>query len=279
MAKTELKYKTFDELLSEVSVDFHTLDLEGMIDPAQLIKVAQRVNYELGLRIHQPKDVILDLNKGKVRLPDDFHVLNYANLCGKYQVQEPVIHGTHIEEKLVDVIPDSSDPCRAKGCVSSCGQYMYLVQKVKSETRTYDTFHPLEMTSGKAVASDCPNITTASANKAQIKNGFLYTNLESGRVHLNYMGALEDDEGNLLVLDHPMINEFYEYALKQRILENLYMNGEDVVQRIQLVEQRLRAARNNALSIANTPDYAEMQKLWETNRKAMYGKYYNMFKR
>ena len=57
------------------------------------------------------------------------------------------------------------------------------------------------------------------------------------------------------------------------------MNGEDVSQRIQLIEQRLRAARNNALSMVNTPDYAEMQKLWETNRKAMYGKYYNMFKR
>ena len=58
MGKTELKYKTFDELLSEVTSDLYTFDLEGMIDPAQLIKVAQRVNYELGLRIHKPKDVV-----------------------------------------------------------------------------------------------------------------------------------------------------------------------------------------------------------------------------
>ena len=76
-----------------------------------------------------------------------------------------------------------------------------------------------------------------------------------------------------------IINEFYEYAIKQRLLENLFMNGEDVTQRIQLVEQRLRAARNNALTIANMPDFVEMKKLWETNRKAMYGRYYNMFKR
>jgi len=81
------------------------------------------------------------------------------------------------------------------------------------------------------------------------------------------------------IFDNPFVNEYYEYALKQRILENLYMNGEDVVQRIQLIEQRLRAARNNALTIVNTPDYEEMKKLWETNRKAMYGKYYDMFKR
>jgi hypothetical protein len=103
--------------------------------------------------------------------------------------------------------------------------------------------------------------------------------MTDGKVHFNYIGNLEDDEGNMLVLDHPLVNEFYEYGIKQRILENLLMNGEDVSQRIQLIEQRLRAARNNALSMVNTPDYAEMQKLWETNRKAMYGKYYNMFKR
>jgi hypothetical protein len=92
------------------------------------------------------------------------------------------------------------------------------------------------------------------------------------------MGNLEDEQGNLLVYDNPLINEFYEYALKQRILENLYLNGEDVSQRISLIEQRLRAARNNALTITNMPDYEELKNVWETNRKAMYGKYYAMFK-
>jgi hypothetical protein len=75
-----------------------------------------------------------------------------------------------------------------------------------------------------------------------------------------------------------MINEYYEYALKQRLLENLYMNGEDVTQKMQLIEQRLRAARNNALTIVNTPDFGEMYKLWQANRKAQYSRYYNMFK-
>jgi hypothetical protein len=80
------------------------------------------------------------------------------------------------------------------------------------------------------------------------------------------------------VVDHPMINEYYEYAIKQRLLENLFINGEDVQAKMQLIEQRLRGARNNALSIVNTPDFAEMKKLWELNRKGMYHKYYNMFK-
>ena len=86
-----------------------------------------------------------------------------------------------------------------------------------------------------------------------------------------------DDNGHLLVPDHELLNEYYEYALKSRIFENLFLNGEDVSQRMQVVEARLREARNNAISLVNTPNFREMEKLWWTNRKAMYGKYYYMF--
>lgn len=279
MALTELKYKTFDQLLDEVLTDFSMYNLEGMIDPTQLIKVAQRVSYDLGLRIYTPKDAILNIEKGRARLPLDFYVLNYANLCGKYTVTEPVISGTQIEERILDPSYTNDNPCSVKPCISACGNYVNLVQSLKSEIRTYEVFYPLNIKQGKLVSVDCPNTKTVAMNQAYLKDGFMYTDLEKATVHINYMGSLEDEEGNLLVLDHPYVNEYYEYALKQRILENLYMNGEDVSQRIQLIEQRYRAARNNALSIVNMPDYAEMEKLWETNRKAMYGKYYNMFKR
>lgn len=274
--KTQLNYRTFDDLLTEVSADFKQYDMEGMIDPSELIKVAQRVNYELGLRIHQPKDEILEIDCGKAKLPDDFYVLNYANLCGKYKVEEPVIHGSHIEERLLEPNAENWDACGKVFC-TPCGQYVNLVQKFKYETRVYDVFHPLNVSAGKLVADDCPNKKVDSPYSAKLRDGYLFTNLETGKVHINYLGNLEDEDGNLLVLDHPLINEFYEYALKSRILENLYINGEDVERKMLLIDQRLRAARNNAYSIANMPDFSEMKKLWEVNRKAMYGKYYHNF--
>jgi hypothetical protein len=88
---------------------------------------------------------------------------------------------------------------------------------------------------------------------------------------------MEDDNGNLLVPDHDLINEYYEYAFKSRILENLLMNGEDVSQRMQLIEGRLKAARNQALSLVNTPNFSELEEIWWTNRRAMHSKYYDMF--
>ena len=53
--------------------------------------------------------------------------------------------------------------------------------------------------------------------------------------------------------------------------------GENVSQQLGLIENRLRAARNNALSFVNTPNFAEMQKVWTMNRRAQYHNYYNMF--
>lgn len=282
--KTELQYRTFDQLLDEVATDFITYSNEGMIEPAQLIKVAQRVNYDLGLRIHGTKEKVLDIEKRKTKLPDDFYVLNYAYLCGRYTITTPTMSGRETENVIV-----KSDLCRKCGqpdpkctcestyaveCKTGEKVYVQVVEKRKYETKTYDSFEKLHIatSTGKGDALD------DRVKSGYIKNGFIYTNVEEGSVFISYQGSLEDDEGNLLVLDHPVINEYYEYAMKQRILENLYINGEEVTQKMQLIEQRLRAARNNSLSIVNTPDFAEMYKLWQMNRKAQYNRYYDMFK-
>jgi hypothetical protein len=282
--KTELKYKTFDQLLNEIAADFTTYNNEGMIEPGQLIKVAQRVNYDLGLRIHGTKETMLDIEKNKTKLPGDFYVLNYAMLCGKYTVSQPVLQGRQTEDIILSSnlckkcgAPDPQCTCEKTytvECKTGEKIFVQVVEKRGYETKTYETFENVHI----ATSTGRKDALDNSGRNGYIKNGFIYTNIDQGKLFISYQGALEDHDGNLLVLDHPMINEYYEYALKQRILENLFIAGEDVSQKMQLIEQRLRAARNNALSIVNTPDFAEMYKLWQTNRKAQYSKYYDMFK-
>jgi hypothetical protein len=301
---TELRYRTLDQLLNEVAADFTTYSLEGFIEPSQLIKVVQRVNYDLGLRIHGTKEVVLDLNHGKARLPDDFYVLNYAYLCSDSTVTREVLSGRQTENVMLPRCGRCGSADSVCGCEHTytveckTGEriFVQVVEKRKFETRTYNLVERIGVSpsSGKKDATD--NVYKS----AYIKNGFIYidlgekymdvpryqdypdygvVNLRTDRkVFISYEGTLEDDNGNLLVVDHPMINEYYEYAIKQRILENLFINGEEVSQKIQLIEPRVRAARNNALTIVNTPNFSEMYTLWKTNRKAMYSKYYDMFK-
>tara|TARA_Y100000034_G_C6889231_1_gene408824 strand:+ start:1546 stop:2427 length:882 start_codon:yes stop_codon:yes gene_type:complete len=281
------KYRTFNQLLEDVSVDFSTYALEGMIEPQQLIKVATRVNYDLGLRIHRTKETIVDIEHNKGMLPTDFAYLNHAFICGDFNVINSMPSGTHIDTTQPKYVPAPGEtgPCEDPECKDVCviqtcdGDSEYqLIQRIgAAEIRSYTVFFPLRIQECTYAQCDCPNVNVQAVDIAEIKDGYLLTNFKTGKVYVNFQGSMEDKDGNLLVLDHPYCNEYYEYALKHRILENMVFAGEQVVNQLQLIEVRLRAARNNALSFVNTPDFRELQKVWEMNRKAMYDKYYNMF--
>jgi hypothetical protein len=326
-----LKYRTFSQLLDEVFVDFQNYNLQAYIEPHQLIKVAKRVNYDLGLRIFTTKEAVLQIEKGRVKLPDDFFVLNFALICEDVTIHQATPQGTWIEErplvtpyretpKVIDVCApptvncqtckQSTCSCQSSTCQTACnidgtctgefdpnapfGNYCNkprvmlncknecyeLVQVVRSEMRTYRRLRQVRIiNNAQNIDCDCPNLYWNVPENAWIRDNYIYTNFDCGELYINYQGMLEDDDGNLLVPDHDMINEYYEYALKQRILENLIMNDEmAAAQKLQLIEQRYRAARNYALSIVNTPNFSEMKQLWEMNRRAQYAKYYNMFK-
>lgn len=397
----ELKYRRFDELMDEIYIDLPSFTREGMVEPGQLIKVAQRVNYELGLKINGTKETILDVEYGKAKLPSDFYILNFATLCGQYTVIESgLFNGIHTENVVTPIqnpnsIPQlTSCPCwkvtnptdhevstnyiDCKGveqiltiaandtiqlCASSVNsaqqltvytdsfcynipktgtfscnlpeedcacdivqvdqcdvvnadpwkqnrvftqcnnrQEVNVIEYHSNEVRRYDVFESIYMVPSKEASSFCVNTRFDSArHRGFIRDGFLhvptlqerneygsvgpngeYVNVHEynrcAKVYICYLGSMEDADGNLLVLDHPKINEYYEWAIKERIFQNMYLNGEpNIERRLQLVQAELKSARAQALSIATMPDFYELKNTIETNRRAMYYKYLHPF--
>ena len=80
--KTELQYRTFDDLVNSVRSDFYTYDQDNFINPQELIRVAIKINYELGLKINPSRGKLIDVHNGLGKLPADFYVMNFAMLCG-----------------------------------------------------------------------------------------------------------------------------------------------------------------------------------------------------
>lgn len=340
-----LRWRTFDSLLSDVRIDLHTYALENVIDPAQLIKVAQDCNYTLGLRIHATKEILLEIEKGRVKLPDDFYSLNFAMMCGSHTVTSVLPQGTQISERSVipqyRSVPAHLDTCSTPVVCSNChlvpcgcsttvlqqalpscgcgcnpcscpptnicadavynpqepygdfwkkprvflnckGECMELIQTLNTETRTYNHLYPLRLiNNAQGIECGCPGLYVRCADEAWIKDGWLYTNFHHnngcGTVYLNYQGQMVDDDGNLMVPDHETLNPYFEYALKTRILENLWLNGEDVAQKMQLMEERRKVAKGAAKVIVRTPNFAEMQELWQQNRNVQWNKFYSNF--
>ena len=295
------KYRTFDQLLEDVTVDFSTYALEGMIEPQQLIKVATRVNYDLGLRINRTKETVVEIEHSKAKLPTDFMYLNYAFCCNSYTMSNKMPAGTTVDTTYTKYVPDPGDPkqcvtptdCKDVCVVQTCPttttsgrgettttyKEHIVVQFVGADQyRHYSDYHPLRFSTSNKVQCDCPNVNMQSRYVAEIKDNYILTNFTNGHVYISYQGAMEDGDGNLLVLDHPYCNEYYEYALKERILENMVFAGENVSQQLSYIKVQLRASRNNALGFVNTPGFEEMRKIWEVNRRAQYHNYYDMFK-
>jgi len=203
-------------------------------------------------------------------------VNNITTTCNCIPSEVPVT-----PEPVAPTCTTTTDPCVKPRVILNCkGDCYELVQIVNlGITRTYKRLIPITILENpQMVDCGCPNLYWKTTHSAWIRDGWLYTTLKDAVIYISYQGQMQDEDGNLMCPDHDEINEYYEYAVKQRILENLIMNDEPVGQKMALVEARLRAARNYALTIVNTPNFSEMKQVWAANRKAMYGKYYDQFK-
>lgn len=298
MSNFNIKYRTFDELMDVVLLDFKKYDNEGLIDKNDYIKVVKKINYELGLRIHRTKETVLEVCHNKLKLPEDLKVINMMLICNGGKLKQALPQGTHIEEKILtpEYKPMPPDPkaCSVPPiqcppveeefpCVqTTCqGDDFVLVQKTQYTYYEYRNFYKVALRYNNSIVNcDCPNLHWNSEYAAQIDSSgkYLETNFNTEKLYINYESDMVDDEGNLLVIDHDGINPYYEYKIKAQILENLIMDDETVnPAKFQLISQQLRESKNFAHMIVKTPDFKELKQLHSVNRKAMWNRYYSMF--
>lgn len=183
------KYRTFTSLMEDVSIDFSTYALEGMIEPQQLIKVATRVNYDLGLRIHRTKEVVIDIEHGKAQLPTDFAYINYAFRCGSYTINNSMPSGTHVETfNDVPYVPapgemspcSKDDTCKDVCVIETCdgANSHQIVQRIgPDQFRTFSTFMQLRIQDVNSKTCFCPTLGAQAKDIAEIKD-------EIGRAHV-----------------------------------------------------------------------------------------------
>lgn len=272
-----LKYRTLDKLLDDAIDDLSRYEDEGMIDRSSLIKVVKTINSDLGIKINIEKEEILDVYRGRTELPDDFYLLNYSTLCTSYSIRQE-LPGIHIEDESIPICDAPKvDKC-SPGYICKEGQECTpyrLFQKKKYQTIEINRVDTVSIVgSTKRCSQDCLNFRSKSPNQIRIEDGYIVTNFDTGKLYIQYIGNMEDSEGNLLSLDHDLINNYYEYAIKERIFENIYLNGDDsVAQRMELMTRRKINAGKVATNIRNTPEYSELEDIWKTNRAYNKRKY------
>lgn len=357
-----IDYRTFDELLDSVRADIPDYDIDNRIKPEQLIKVAARCNYLLGVKVSMENSVLLKVSGSQANLPLDLDRINFALFCEKNEpdcvnvvIENPlcqineadiesivakyidagyvnsystnitlavgdnnIVHNLNTQDLIIQVYDSSNNLIATKisfvddNEVNLISEHIAEIKNVKivimgkskssSETKveliqdaactnvcvkehkngmfeTYDKLTALNIVGNrKDISPDSFNIYREGYYNIQKKGMILVANFDKGDVYINYQSNLVSDTGEMMVPDHPLINEYLEYSLKERIFENLWLRGEDVKNRWDTMIKKRAIAQQQAFTYVRTPEFNDLRTIWEENRKANYRKYFNIFK-
>lgn len=283
----QLKYITFDQLMSSIESDMSTFADEGMINRGIAIKVVRRVNEDLGLKINREREHIVEVKNHKADLPADFQYLQLALMSGtkhEYHTNAGESLGNLTEEHDTPIqLPVTSlcDPLSAGQQTNDCGGKFYVTQRYQERVVNHTDLHQVRLTpsSMRFCADNSPHHYHNGAEyHIDIEEGFITTSFEEGTLYLSYLSDMVDLSGNVLVLDHPLLTEYYEYSVKKHLLENWMLNSNaDVANKLIYIKNELKDARLRALNFVNTIEYSQIREFYQQNRLQFAKKYYRMF--
>lgn len=355
----ETQYRTLTELIDSAAIDIKGIDWENMIEPIELIKVAERINAELGLKINPNIDRCLTLTNGKAKLPAGFYSMNTGWLLQDIletknidrtmkTYAEDLIDNLHTAQALLNevyagvrntqiqmitttlnqginvikhnlkthkivvqartendeiIVMDFQTPNDCDIIVNNQSNQVFSnvtltvvgdkafsdVQelnavvsenqiKVEKDSQEVTYANPIQLEFVKARLHGSPTETFSVFGRplAYLKNGHVVVpGASEGLLRINYQSKMENEDGEYVVLDHPLVNDYYEYSIKERIFENLVLAGHpEFAQRMQLSGQKAELNKIQANGYVSTPDFSEMKRTHRLNRARGYNKFY-----
>jgi len=282
-----LRYKTYDQLMASVESDIDKFTDEGYVNRGLFIKEIRKVNADLGLKINIERETMLEVKDYVALLPPDFLFLQLAMACHISYVRVPVVRGIQTEMHSEQIEGTTNLPtscflqsCDFGNCGGPCENCMWVTQKIGVKVYTHTDLHQLQLTKSShgRCADNCLNFFMRSPHQIKIEDDHATFSFREGKVYINYLADMVDQDNNVIILDHPSVNDYYEYAVKRKFFENMYLNKEgDFQNALQLMEVKYKEARNLAINFVNTPEYGDLQKMYIDNRNRFYKKYIRYF--
>jgi len=284
MKSDKFKYIKFEEVLNSVKSDLHLFDNNGMVLEDRLFKVIYNCNDKLGLKLNKSKQILLEVRNGKADLPFDFYKIEmlFATAVTKVPNHLQLIPGQKAEYTTCPP-KDNSPLIRIDkiGCKDTCCNDIFIVRQPQIQREIeIKTFIPLSMS--KRCSSFCttysPQGSVNSEYIVDLEDNIIRTSFKEGQIFLCYIGTLEDEDGVPLIPFHPLLNGYYEWSLKKKILEDVFMNSEaDVEKKLQYAIGELKSAYLEAWQFTGYPEHRELENNQRRYESEFYNKWYKMF--
>ena len=267
-----------DTLLAEIKSDFSKYDAQGLIDDDSCYRWAYNALRKFGNNIREIQEDIVYVKNGQAKLPDNFFSLYDALRAeaGYYCVNS----SKEEDPAILDVLMWKETTTRKQtwdSCATCCKEESEETIKERifidmNSNEYIDLFYrnPRRLFLGKNITKDsiAPKCRLqyapyTSEDVITIQEKTLYTNFDEGVVFIQYYGLPQDEAGKPIIPETDMnyVQEFVEYHLKRKILENIIANSDDtnlanLFQNITIREESLRAlARTDAAFSKLTPNF------------------------
>lgn len=281
-------YITFSELMSSVKDDIKLYDDNGLIDDDRVIKIILRCSDELGERLHQSKQCKLIVKDYKAPIPSDMWKIEtlyglttestsfplYSGIIGAKQLsftEEPITNlYTKGEIQYLGVLPND------------CCKPMHVSAYDPTYFERYESKRIFPLKLSNKLLNSCTFYSPCSkwngGFQVDLADGNFSFSFKEGEVFLSYLGSLVNQEGDILIPNHPLLLPYYEYSVKVKIFEDIFLNSDaDVANKLEYVKRELPDSKLTAMNFLFSFKGNQLDNIDRKNKMNFYSKWYKMF--
>lgn len=283
------EYIKLSQVMASVTSDLSLYDDASLIDEDRIVKIIAECNEKLGERIYQSKACRIIVKDYIGPVPSDLWKIE--NMFATSTVTSPyieteggIVFGATQAVYTLGTPPkmlsgDRLIPVKTQCTTCGDGYYISTIERNYIE-KTYKHIYPLILseTVNSACADYAPCTRWRGEYQVDMGDGEFKFSFKDGEVFVAYLGDMVDEEGEIVIPFHPRLNQYYEFAIKEKILEDIYLNSEaDVAQKLQYVSQKKSAAYYDAWTYIQTAKAGQWTKMKKKAQMDYYNKWFRAF--
>lgn len=277
--KKTLELRPLQELMAIVKNDLRKLDSEGLIDEGTCVKTVMACNERLGIHIRDIKQLCIPIHDYKGKLPLNFEKLFFVAAISATNGITMSMRNPFSNNFDRDVIYEADVDRESLG---NADNYQVVIKRTENVTvHNINNFIELGVSpsSHSLCHNSCPNLRRRGKYMVTIENDYINTPFRSGEIYIMYFATMQDEEGNILFPFHPLITPYYEWSLKEKVLQDALFNSDgDYGNLFKLAQQERVKAWLDAYDVASTKEYGDYVDMQRRKELEWYNQYFKYFR-
>ena len=217
----------YAEIREEMSSYFNTGTVDDMLFPRWTIYCLKRLKKST----MQIESTVLNIRNNKADLPENFDSVRSVWSCTSDYVStmSPQLRYTQHDIRLTQTdrcdcppeLPCECDPCKPdrdyQVTYKSTGELLFSFKKSRLLT-------PATSRTKNRCTSDCLNFQPTTEDTFEIDGCHLYTNIQEGKLFIEYYAENMDEEGNVMIPDNVYVQQwimaYIRYKLFRKLLDS-----------------------------------------------------------